>query len=147
VPILRGHRTRQLEERFAAGSQWRETGLVFTTAHGGFMEPRNANRMFHGLCDKANVPQLRVHDLRHSCATLLFTMGVPPATVQRILRHSSITVTTGTYVEVIEAVQRDALDSMGTLFERMDDESAGRLSSMKPPLSSRSSSNTRKSSP
>jgi hypothetical protein len=39
-----------------------------------------------------------------------------PATVQRILRHSSITVTTGTYVEVIEAVQRDALDSMGTLF-------------------------------
>ena len=61
-------------------------------------------------------------------------MGVPPATVQRILRHSSITVTTGTYVEVIEAVQRDALDSMGTLFERMDDESAGRLSSMKPPL-------------
>ncbi|MBV8181674.1 MAG: tyrosine-type recombinase/integrase [Mycobacterium sp.] len=58
----------------------------------------------------------RVHDLRHSCATLLFTMGVQPAAVQRILRHSSITVTTGTYVEVIEAVQRDALDSMGTLF-------------------------------
>ena len=38
-------------------------------------------------------------------------------TVQRILRHSSITVTTGTYVEVIEAVKRDALDSMATLFE------------------------------
>jgi hypothetical protein len=36
--------------------------------------------------------------------------------VQRILRHSSITVTTGTYVEVIEAVQRNALDSMGSLF-------------------------------
>jgi hypothetical protein len=44
-------------------------------------------------------------------------MGVPPATVQRILRHSSITVTTGTYVEVIEAVKRGALDSMATLFE------------------------------
>jgi Phage integrase family len=71
---------------------------------------RNANRMFHDLCKKADVPQLRVHDLRHSCATLLFTMGVQPATVQRILRHSSITVTTCTYVEVIEAVQRDALD-------------------------------------
>ncbi len=44
-------------------------------------------------------------------------MGVPPATVQRILRHSSITVTTRTYVEVIETVKRDALDSMATLFE------------------------------
>ena len=43
-------------------------------------------------------------------------MSVQPATVQRILRHSSITVTTGTYVEVIEAVQRDALDSMASLF-------------------------------
>ena len=64
------------------------------------------------------MPQLRVHDLSHSCAcaTLLFTVGVQSATVQRILRHVSITVPTGTYVEVLEAVQRDALDSMGSLF-------------------------------
>ena len=85
--------------------------------------------MFHRLCEIANVPQLRVHDLRHSCATLLFTMGVQPATMQRILRHSSITVTTGTYVEVIEAVQRDALDSMGTLFAHTGDGSTHQLSS------------------
>lgn len=116
VPILTNHRRRQVEERLAAGSAWRDTGLVFTTPQGGALEPRNVNRMFHRLCEKADVPQLRVHDLRHSCATLLFTMGVQPATVQKILRHSSITVTTGTYVEVIEAVQRDALDSMGSLF-------------------------------
>ncbi|MDT5398423.1 MAG: hypothetical protein QOK33_1654 [Mycobacterium sp.] len=121
VSILTAHRRRQREERIAAGSCWRDTGLVFTTAHSGFIEPRNANRMFHDVCTKAKVPQLRVHDLRHSCATLLFTMGVQPATVQRILRHSSITVTTGTYVEVIEAVQRDALDSMGSLFRGVAD--------------------------
>jgi hypothetical protein len=53
------------------------------------------------------------------------------------LRHSSITVTTGTYVEVIEAVQRDAVDSMGALFEQVGDESSGRLSSKKSRLSSR----------
>jgi integrase len=116
VAILRSHRKRQHEERLAAGSRWSETGLVFTTSLGGFLDPRNANRTFYQLCVEAEVPRLRVHDLRHSCATLLFTMGVQPATVQRILRHSSITVTTGTYVEVIEAVQRDALDSMGSLF-------------------------------
>jgi integrase len=75
------------------------------------------------------VPQLRLHDLRHSCATLLFTMGVSPATVQRILRHSSITVTTGTYVEVIVAVQREALDSMGTLFAQTAEISEHQLSS------------------
>jgi site-specific recombinase XerC len=103
--------------------------------------------MFHSLCARADVPQLRVHDLRHSCATLLFTMGVPPATVQRILRHSSISVTTGTYVEVTEAVQRDAVDSMATLFEQVGDDSSVRLSSMKPRLSSPLSSKARKSGP
>ena len=89
---------------------------MFTTAHGGFIEPRNANRMFRDVTRKLECRSCVSMTFRHSCATLLFTMGVQPATVQRILRHSSITVTTGTYVEVIEAVQRDALDSMGTLF-------------------------------
>jgi integrase len=87
VTVLRDHHKRQLEERFAAGSRWRETGLAFTATQGGYIETRDVNRMFHRLCENANVPQLRVHDLRHSCATLLFTMGVQPATVHRILRR------------------------------------------------------------
>lgn len=100
---------------------------VHATASGNWIEPRNINRMFKRLYGKAQVPRVRVHDLRHSCATLLFTMGVEAATVQRILRHSSITVTTGTYVEVIESVQRDAIDTMGEFFDLEDDldESAG----------------------
>jgi integrase len=66
-----------------------------------------------------------VHDLRHSCATLLFTMGVEAATVQRILRHSSIAITTAIYLEVIELVQRDAVDKMDAFFpgEPRDDAS------------------------
>jgi hypothetical protein len=51
-----------------------------------------------------------------SCAILLFTMGVQPVTTQRILRHSSIAMTTGTSVEVVGAVERDVLDSMAALF-------------------------------
>jgi integrase len=142
VAILQEHRERQLEERFTAGSQWRDTGLVFTTTHGGYVEPRNVNRLFHQLCETAGLRQLRVHDLGHSCATLLFTMGIPPATVQRILRHSSISVTTNTYVEVIEAVQRDALDAMGNLFTHPGGGPIGEpLSPRSLPLSSKLSSN------
>ncbi|MGY5309970.1 tyrosine-type recombinase/integrase [Nocardia abscessus] len=81
------------------------------------MEPRNVNRAFAQLVKKAGARPIRLHDLRHSCATLLFTMGVEAATVQRILRHSSITVTTGTYMDVIDAVQRDAVTGMDALFE------------------------------
>jgi hypothetical protein len=109
LAILREHRKRQMEERFEAGNQWRESGLVFTTKLGRPIEPRNANRMFHRLCEQAGVRQVRVQDLRHSCATLLFTQGVDAATVQKILRHSSTSVTTGIYLEVVEAVKRDAL--------------------------------------
>jgi hypothetical protein len=65
VTILRAHRKRQLQERFAAGSSWRETGLVFTTAQGSFIEPRNANRIFHNLCRKACIPASRAWRLVH----------------------------------------------------------------------------------
>lgn len=116
VAVLREHRKVQLAERAAAREDWRDNDLVFTTALGRPIEPRNVNRMFAVLCRKAQVREIRVHDLRHSCATLLFTMGVEAATVQRILRHSSITVTTAVYLEVIESVQRDAVDKMDAFF-------------------------------
>jgi integrase len=90
-------------------------GLVFTTKNGTPLEPRNINRAFETLCRRAGVRTIRLHDLRHSCATLLFTMGVEAATVQRVLRHSSISVTTGTYVDVIEQVQRSAVAGMDSL--------------------------------
>jgi integrase len=68
--------------------------------------PVVAQANIESLCRRADVRVIRSHDLRHSCATLLFGMAVDAATMQRIPRHSSISVTTGTYVEVIERFQR-----------------------------------------
>jgi integrase len=94
IRALREHRRRQLEERFTAGTAWEDHNLIFCTAQGRPIEPRNINRAFTTLLRKANLRSIRLHDLRHSCATLLFAQGVEAATVQRILGHSSITVTT-----------------------------------------------------
>ncbi|MBV8931155.1 MAG: site-specific integrase [Kutzneria sp.] len=116
VELLKHHRKKQLEDRFRAGTDWQTSGLVFTTKLGAPIDPRNVNRMFAALCTKAGVRSIRVHDMRHSCATLLFALGVDAATVQRILRHSSITVTTSIYMEVIETVQREAVSRMDDLF-------------------------------
>ncbi|MGW0250809.1 tyrosine-type recombinase/integrase [Nocardia goodfellowii] len=115
VEILRQHQQDQLND--PAIPEANKLGLVFTSTRGTPLEPRNVNRAFAELVKKAGVRPIRLHDLRHSCATLLFTMGVEAATVQRILRHSSISVTTGIYMDVIEQVQRDAVIGMDDLFE------------------------------
>jgi integrase len=74
VTILRRHRLDQLgDTQVARGNT---LGLVFTTKNGTRLAPRNINRAFETLCRRAGVRTIRLHDLRHSCATLLFTMGV-----------------------------------------------------------------------
>ncbi|MFE3696906.1 tyrosine-type recombinase/integrase [Nocardia tengchongensis] len=113
VRILRQHRRDQLRDDTVQRAN--TLGLVFTSSAGTPIEPRNLNRTFEALVRRAGVRLIRLHDLRHSCATLLFAQGVEAATVQRILRHSSISVTTGTYLKVIDAVQRDAVAGMDRL--------------------------------
>jgi integrase len=114
--MVRLLRQRHLEQRAnQVEAEGNVHGLVFTTKYGTPLSPRNMNRAFERMCRRAGVRRLRLHDLRHSCATLLFAQGVDAATVQRILRHSSISVTTGTYMRVVEEVRRDALGGMDRL--------------------------------
>jgi integrase len=63
--------------------------LVFTTGIGTPIEPRNLNRHFARLLERAGLRRIRFHDLRHSCATLLYEQGVPIEKIQDILGHSS----------------------------------------------------------
>ncbi|WP_028478154.1 site-specific integrase [Nocardia sp. CNY236] len=114
LELLRQHQRDQLQDVVVSAAN--RLGLVFTTTKGTPLEPRNVNRAFTELVKKAGVRPIRLHDLRHSCATLLFAQGVEAATVQRILRHSSISTTTSIYMDVIERVQREAVAGMDGLF-------------------------------
>ncbi|WP_372495080.1 tyrosine-type recombinase/integrase [Micromonospora phytophila] len=86
-------RAAQNAERKSAGKDWKDSGLVFTTGIGTPIEPRNLNRHFERLLDRAGLRRIRFHDLRHSCATLLYEQGVPIEKIQDILGHSSPTIT------------------------------------------------------
>jgi integrase len=109
---LRAHRERQIADRVAAGDSWTDTGLVFTTATGRHIEPRNLNTALGRLLARAGVRRIRFQDLRHTCATLLMSRGVSPRMVMDILGHSQIAVTMNTYGHVIPAMQQEAAGHM-----------------------------------
>jgi integrase len=127
IAALTMHKQRQNQDREAAGTDWRETGLVFTTATGRHVEPRNLNTAFARLTARAGVRPIRLHDLRHSCATLLLSRGVSPRVVMDILGHSQIAVTMNIYGHVMPAMQQEAaghIDAALTEPDRHDAEAA-----------------------
>ncbi|KWW97913.1 hypothetical protein TH66_21290 [Carbonactinospora thermoautotrophica] len=116
VKVLREHRKRQMAERLAAGERWREHYLVFTTSIGTPIEPRNLNRSFAKLCDAAGVRRVRLHDLRHTCASLLRARGVDLSAIQDILGHEEYRTTADFYIDVKLDEQRKALQTLDDLF-------------------------------
>lgn len=113
---LRAHRTRQLQEKLLAGSNWQDSGFVFTTSIGTPLDARNVIRKYHALLKKAELPQHRFHDLRHSCASLLLAQGVPLKTVSDILGHSQISITADYYAHIAPEMRREALNVMDSIF-------------------------------
>ena len=95
-----------------AGSRWHDSGLVFTSTIGTSADDRNVRRAWKELLASADLPYVRIHDLRHTAATLLLTQGVHPRVVMETLGHSQIGVTLDTYSHVLPVLQRDAADEM-----------------------------------
>ncbi len=117
VEALKRHRVAQLEERLQAGSAWSDNDLVFANEVGKPIERQNLmRRSFVPLLERAGLPRIRFHDLRHSAATLLLSQGVHPKVVQERLGHSSIGLTMDTYSHVLPDMQREAAAKLDAIF-------------------------------
>ena len=115
---LKTRRKEQDRDRTSAGEFWEEWGLVFSTKFGTPIAPRNDYRDFRLIVERAGVRRSRLHDLRHTAASLMLTQGVNPRVVMEILGHSQISVTLNTYSHVSTTVSRDAVDGVsGLLWE------------------------------
>lgn len=111
VVALKEHRTTQQERRLFVG-YWRDPSLVFTTADGGPIAPRNLIRHFKDLIARADLPKIRFHDLRHCHATLLLQEGLPAKIVSERLGHASIAITLDTYSHVLPNMQEQAAEGI-----------------------------------
>ena len=112
---LRGHQTAQEAERAAAGPDWVESGHVFTTAEGMPLDPRNTTRLFQLQCAVAGVPVVPLHALRHTCVSLLLSLGESPRTVMEIAGHSALEMTMNVYGHVALDSRRQALSRLADL--------------------------------
>lgn len=111
VKLLRTHRVRQREERLAAGPAWNgEHELVFCDELGGTLNPEWVSRDFRSKVRKAMVRDIRLHDLRHTYATLALKGGVHPKVVSERLGHATVGITLDLYSHVTPAIGRDAAD-------------------------------------
>src|SRR5665213_846295 len=111
---LRVQKVSQAAERLAAGPAWADVGMVFATPAGKPVDPRNDYREWRQLLRDAGVPPARLHDARHTAATLLLTQKVPARVVMAILGHSQISLTLGTYSHVAPELAREAADRMAS---------------------------------
>jgi integrase len=98
VSALGAHRKRQLEERIRLAGLYEDQDLIFATQKGTPLNPENlVKRSFKPLLEWTGLPEIRFHDLRHTCATLLLGRGVHPKLVQELLGHATIAMTLDTY--------------------------------------------------
>ena len=108
LDALRAHRTRQAAERLAWGADYTDSGLVITTEDGRPMHPETLSGLFVRQAKQAGLPQIRLHDLRHSVASILLARGVHPKVVSELLGHATIALTLDTYSHIIPSLQQEA---------------------------------------
>lgn len=105
---LRTYRRTQLEERLAWGPAYQDNDLVFCREDGAPIHPQRFYERFDQQVRAAGLPRIRLHDLRHTHATLALQAGVHPKVVSERLGHSSVAITLDTYSHVVPAMEEEA---------------------------------------
>jgi integrase len=113
VPVveeLKVWRRLQGAEKAYWEQEWKGSDVVFTQPRGEPVHPNGITRLFARISKEAGLPHLRLHDLRHTFATLAVQAGVHVKVVSEMLGHSSITVTLDTYSHVLPVLHEEAMD-------------------------------------
>ena len=113
VPQLLDHRRAQAAERLAVGSAWEDHDLVFPRPGGGPADPRNDHRVWKRLLARAEIREARLHDARHTAATILLAQGVDGRVVMSLMGWSQAVLLTR-YQHVMDTMRVEAAAKVGT---------------------------------
>ena len=112
VADLQAHRKRQLAERLALGDVWQDQDLVFPGPTGGPLAGETLEGDFRRAVAVAGVPRIRIHDLRHTSATLMLRQGVHPKIVSERLGHATVSITLDIYSHVLPDMQAEVANAI-----------------------------------
>jgi integrase len=110
---LKKYKAQQNQFKLALGSEYHDRDLVCCREDGRPIYPRTLAIHFDSLIKKASVPKIRLHDLRHTHATILLKLGENPKVVSERLGHSTVTMTLDTYSHVTPDMQKRTADKFG----------------------------------
>ncbi len=112
ISALRAHRKRQAEARLAAGPLWQDNGLIFPTGIGTPLDPRGLGIDYDRMIEKSELPRIRLHDLRHTFATIGLGQGVHPKVMSDMLGHSKVSLTLDVYSHALPSFQTEASEKI-----------------------------------
>jgi integrase len=115
VAILRDHAGRQANEIEAAGELWRQSDLVFTDPIGRPVHPNTFTKHFAQRVAETALPRIRLHDLRHTHATLALKAGQHPKVVSERLGHATVAFTLDVYSHVVPGMQKQLAEQLGAM--------------------------------
>lgn len=116
-PMLQEFRHWQIEQRLSAGDRWKDSGRLFTTWDGSPLHPDVLSGWFHEFVKKNGLPDISVHSLRHTNATLLIAARIPITTVADRLGHANASTTAKIYAHAIKTADEAAVDVLENILQ------------------------------
>lgn len=118
---LAEHRSAQARQKLSLGPAYENYGLIFASAVGSPLDPKNVKRRHFGpILKRANLPPIRMYDLRHTMATALLALDTNPKIVAERLGHASIRQTLDTYSHVLPTMQTQVTQRLSALLFAAD---------------------------
>jgi integrase len=113
VGVLRAWRRRQLEQLMLTGRGADAPGFVFARSDSSPLHPDYFSQTFERLIAQRDIPRIRLHDLRHTHASILLQAGTPVKVVSERLGHANPAFTMNVYQHVLPGMQADAAEAFG----------------------------------
>lgn len=118
LPLLKQYKIEQSKNKLKLGDAWKGSDKVFTSEEGASLHPDAVSKRYKEFAQKNDLPNTKIHGLRHTNATLMIANGTDIKTVSKRLGHANVTTTGNIYTHAIKSADEKAADALNDLFTK-----------------------------